>query len=71
MLTDTRFSGGRYALKTGDPIKLSNWIKEYTYTKAESKGKSAEELEGKLECGQFVKVEREIYAGTSRKEEER
>ncbi|MFQ8765187.1 MAG: thiamine pyrophosphate-dependent enzyme [Oscillospiraceae bacterium] len=56
---------GRYALKTGDPNAVIAWIKENTYTEAEGKNKSAEELEGKLRLGQYICVDKPIYSGTS------
>lgn len=57
---------GRYALKTDDPQKLVNWIdKEYTYTAADEKTKSAEELTGKLKCAEFIRESKPIYAGTN------
>ena len=37
---------GRYALKTGDPIAVIQWIKEHTYTDAQAKKMAPEELEG-------------------------
>ena len=56
---------GRYALKTGDPVAVLEWIKEYTYTDAEAKNKTAEELDGKLRLGQFICVEKPVYNGTT------
>lgn len=56
---------GRYALKTGEPQKLVDWIKDNTYTSADEKNKTAEELEGKLKCAEFKRVSRPIYQGTN------
>ena len=56
---------GRYALGTGDPVKVLEWIKGNTYTDAEAKGKAPEELEGKLRLGQFILEDRPIYQGTT------
>ncbi len=56
---------GRYALKTGDPLKLIDWIKEYTYTTADENKKTPEELAGKLKCAEFKRVSKPIYAGTN------
>lgn len=56
---------GRYALKTGDPQALIDWIKDYTYTEADEKEKSQAELEGKLKCGEFIRIEKPIYQGTN------
>jgi hypothetical protein len=52
-------------LKTGDPLKLIDWIKEYTYTPADEKKKTPEELAGKLKCAEFKRVSKPIYAGTN------
>ena len=56
---------GRYALKTGDPIAVQNWIKEHTYTDAQAKKMSPDELEGKLRCGVYVQIDKPIYEGTN------
>lgn len=60
---------GRYALKTGDPATLVEYIKDMTPTQEQAKGKTAEELEGKLICGEFVRMEKPIYQGTTNREE--
>ena len=54
---------GRYALKTGDPIKVIEWIKNYTYTEADEK--KGVDTEGKLKCGKFVECDRPVYQGTN------
>lgn len=56
---------GRYALGSGDPQKLVQWIKDYTYTEAEGTKMTPEEREGKLLCAQFVNTERPVYEGTN------
>lgn len=56
---------GRYALKTGDPAKLVEYIKEMAIPKAKAETMSAEEMEGKLVCAEFIREERPIYDGTS------
>lgn len=56
---------GRYALKTGDPNAVIEWIKDYTYTDAQAKKMSPEELEGKLRCGEYICVDKPVYAGTT------
>lgn len=56
---------GRYALGSGDPQKLIQWIKDYTYTEAEGKKLTEEEKEGKLMCGKFLEIERPVYDGTN------
>ena len=57
---------GRYALKSGDPQKLVDWIKNSTYTAAEEKTKTAEQLAGKLKCAEFKRVLEPVYAGTNK-----
>lgn len=56
---------GRYALKTGDPNAVMQWIRDMTYTDAEARGKTGQELDGKLRLGQYICVERPVYAGTT------
>jgi len=56
---------GRYALKSGDPKTLIDWIDSNTYTDAEAAKMSEEELDGKLRCGIFVQVEKPVYSGTN------
>lgn len=56
---------GRYALGSGSPQKLVEWIKSYTYTEAEEKNMTAEEKEGKLKCAKFVEFDRPVYDGTN------
>lgn len=56
---------GRYALKTGDPLKLIEWIDEYTYTNADEKTKTPEELAGKLKCAEFKREIKPVYIGTN------
>lgn len=59
---------GRYALKTGDPNKVLDWIRENVYTEAQAKNRPESELAGKLRLGQFICEERAIYAGTTQAE---
>ena len=56
---------GRYALKTGDPNAVMQWIRDMTYTDAEAKDKAEQDLSGKLRLGQYICVERPVYAGTT------
>ena len=56
---------GRYALKTGDPQTVLEWIHKYTYTDADAKKLAPEELEGKLRCGEFVRIDKPIYNGSN------
>lgn len=55
---------GRYALKTGDPVKVLEWIKDYTYTEADEK--AGKPTEGKLKCANFLQESKPIFAGTNR-----
>ena len=56
---------GRYALKTGDPQKVIDYIKDITYTKAQGAKMTDEEKEGKLELGEFLRIQKPIYDGTN------
>ena len=56
---------GRYALNTGDPNAVLDWIKDYTYTDAQAQKRQPEELVGKLRCGQYICVEKPVYEGTT------
>lgn len=60
---------GRYALKSGDPVKLVEWIKNYTYTQADEKNLTSEEMAERVKCGQFKREEKAVYRGTSVMEE--
>ena len=56
---------GRYALRTGDPVKLIEWIDEQTVTQKQVEAMSEQELEGKLVLGEFRKVDRPVFTGTT------
>lgn len=56
---------GRYALKTGDPVKVLEWIKSYTYTEAQAQSMTDEEKASKLRLGQYIMEDRPVYGGTS------
>lgn len=56
---------GRYALKTGDPNAVIAWIREHTYTDAQAEGMSQKEREGRLRCGEYIRVEKPVYEGTN------
>jgi 2-oxoglutarate ferredoxin oxidoreductase subunit beta len=56
---------GRYALKTGNPAKVTDYIRSITIPMAKTSSMDEEELSGKLVCGMFVCKERPVYAGTS------
>jgi 2-oxoglutarate ferredoxin oxidoreductase subunit beta len=57
---------GRYALKTGDPIALVEWIDSHTYTAAQEGDHTPEELSLMMKCAEFRREEKPVYAGTNR-----
>ena len=59
---------GRYALKSGSPKVLMDWIEANTYTQAQAKDMRDAEKAGKLLVGEFLRVEKPVYAGTNAKE---
>lgn len=56
---------GRYALRSGSPEVLTQWIDDNTLTAKQAEGKTEAELDGKLVCGEFVREERPVFAGTT------
>lgn len=54
---------GRYALGTGDPVKVMQWIKDYCYTEADER--AGKPTEGKLKCANFLCQQRRAYSGTN------
>lgn len=54
---------GRYALRTGDPVQVLDWIRHYTYTAAQEG--SGDDLTGRLKCANFKLEQRPVYAGTN------
>jgi len=56
---------GRYALRTGDPMKVMEYIQATTYSKELAGKLTEEEKEGKLPLGEFICVEKPVYAGTN------
>ncbi|MHC1720729.1 MAG: thiamine pyrophosphate-dependent enzyme [Clostridiaceae bacterium] len=56
---------GRYALKTGDPYKLIEWISSNVYTKAQAEKMTDEEKVSKLLCAEFKRETRRVFNGTS------
>ena len=60
---------GRYALGTGDPERLVDYIKGITILKSQAQGMTDEELDGRLILGEFIRKERPIYRGTTVPEE--
>lgn len=56
---------GRYALKSGDPMKVAEYIQSVTYPQSKGAQMTDEEKEGKLALGNFLCVDKPIYAGTN------
>ena len=56
---------GRYALRTGDPQKLVEYINNMTVTKTKAASMTEEEIGDKLICAEFLREERPIYMGTT------
>jgi 2-oxoglutarate ferredoxin oxidoreductase subunit beta len=56
---------GRYALRSGDPVTLMEWIDAQTVTRKQAEGMSAEELDGKLILGEFLTIDRPVFRGTT------
>jgi len=56
---------GRYALGTGKPVESLKWLRENSLLKARAGKLSAEERAGKFIVGEFVDIERPVFAGTS------
>jgi len=62
----------RYALKTGNPHKVLEWIEEKSITKIKAEKLSENELKNKFILGEFKDEKQPIFQGTSLfKEEER
>ena len=60
---------GRYALHTGDPVKVIEWIKDYTYTEKDIK-EGKRDLTGRLECKNFICIDKPVYQGSNMPMEE-
>lgn len=56
---------GRYALKTGDPRKVLEYIDGKTYLLSKADQMAKEEKEGKLPLGMFLCEDRPVYDGTN------
>ena len=57
---------GRYALKTGDPTAVLQWIRDNTYMGDQAAEAPPEELDTKLRLGQYICQDRPVYTGTTR-----
>jgi len=56
---------GRYALKSGSPLRLVEWIEERSVTIAQAEKLSEKDLADKFVLGEFIKVEKPVFAGSS------
>jgi len=56
---------GRYALRTGDPQKVLEWIEEKSITKTEAEKSSEDELKNKFILGEFTHKNQPVFQGTS------
>lgn len=56
---------GRYALKTGDPQKLVDWIKERTIDIKNADTITEDQQKDVFVCGEFIDIERPVYDGTT------
>ena len=61
---------GRYALKTGDPEKVLEWIENKSILKIKAEKLSKDQLKNKFILGEFINKKRPIFQGTSLFEEE-
>jgi len=61
---------GRYALDSGNPKVLMDWIKDLTVTKVIADKMTKEEIKGKFIIGEFVNEEKPIFQGSSVYKEE-
>lgn len=56
---------GRYALKSGKPQVLIDWIEERTITHSDADKLTEEEKKNKFILGEFINIEKPIYKGSS------
>ncbi len=56
---------GRYALNTGQPQKIFEWIRSICVMAKKAENMSEEELEGKTVLGEFVNKQRPVFEGSS------
>jgi len=61
---------GRYALKTGDPEKVLQWIESKSISLADASKKSEEELVDKFILGEFLDKKKPVFQGTTLYKEE-
>ncbi|MFH1445814.1 MAG: hypothetical protein ABIG43_00185 [Chloroflexota bacterium] len=56
---------GRYALKTGDPEKVLEWIENKSILKIKAEKLNENQLQDKFVLGEFIDKEQSIFQGTS------
>jgi 2-oxoglutarate ferredoxin oxidoreductase subunit beta len=56
---------GRYALGTGSPKALVDWIKERSVPAAAADKMPPEEVAGKYLLGEFVNIEKPVFRGST------
>ena len=56
---------GRYALRTGDPLKVLGWIEEKSITKVKAEKLDENELQDKFILGEFTHEQQPVFQGTS------
>ncbi len=56
---------GRYALKTGDPKKVLQWMDNNSILKSKTENLSENELKGKFILGDFVEITKPVFQGTT------
>ena len=61
---------GRYALKTGDPEKVLQWIESKSLSLADANKKTEEELRDKFILGEFLERVKPVFQGTTLYKEE-
>ncbi len=62
---------GRYALQTGDPERVLQWISEHSILKSEARGKNENELQEKFILGEYINIQKPVFQGTTIYEEEK
>lgn len=61
---------GRYALKTGNPEKVLQWIENKSILMTEAKKRSEDELKDKFILGEYIDIQKPIFQGTTVYKEE-
>jgi len=56
---------GRYALKTGDPEKVLQWIEDKSILMSKAEEKSEDELKDKFILGEYIDIQKPVFQGTT------